>query len=58
MKYWMNWKRNRADPTVQFKFSEKEIQGMLSFRRGEGWHASLAGTGTVGGLDRCSRVVM
>ena len=50
--YWKDWKRGQ---TVEFKFSYffKKVQGMLSVLRGEGWEASLTGTGMVRGLDWC-----
>ena len=53
-KFWKDWKRHPSDQPVQFKFSGKKVQGMLSVQRGEGWEASLKGTGTVRGLDWCS----
>ena len=51
-KYWKDWKRHLTNPLVQFKF--KKVQGMLSEQRGEGWEASLKGTGKVRVLDWCS----
>ena len=53
-KYWKGWKRHPSYPPVRFKFSGKKVQGMLSEQRGEGWEASLKGTGKVRVLDRCS----
>ena len=53
-KYWTEWQRHPSDQPVQFKFSGNKVQGMLSVRCGEGWEASLKGTGTVRGLDWCS----
>ena len=50
-KYWKDWKRDLVDQTVQFEFSGKKVQGLLSVQCGEGWEASLTGTGTVRGLD-------
>ena len=58
MKYWKDWKRCSFDQPVRFKFSGKNVQGMLSVQRGEGWEASLKGTGMVRGLDWCSTDVM
>ena len=55
---WKDWKRHPADQPVQFKFSGKKVQGMLSVQRGEGWEASLKGTGMVRWLDWCSTDVM
>ena len=55
---WKDWKRRPFDRPVQFKFSGKNVQGMLSVQRGEGWEASLTGTGMVRGLDWCSTDVM
>ena len=57
-KYWKDWKRNPSDQPVQFKFSGKKVQGMLSVQSGEGWEASLKGTGTVRRLDWCSTDAM
>ena len=57
-KYWKDWKRDLVDKTVEFEFSGNKVQGVLSVQRGEGWEASLTGTGTVRGLDWCSTDVM
>ena len=55
-KHWKDWKRHPTDQPVQFKFSGKKVQGMLSEQRGEGWEASLKRTGKVRGLNWRSRV--
>ena len=57
-KYWKDWNRHPADQPVQFKFSGNKVQGMLSVQCGEGWEASLKGTGMVRGWDWCSTDVM
>ena len=57
-KYWKDWKRHPSDQPVQFKFSGNKVQGMLSVQCGEGWEASLKGTGMVRGWDWCSTDVM
>ena len=57
-KYWKDWKRDLVGQTVQFEFSGKKVQGMLSVQRGEGWEASLTGTGRVRGWNWCSTDVM
>ena len=57
-KYWKDWKRDLVGQTVQFEFSGKKVQGLLSVRCGEGWEASLTGTGMVRWLDWCSTDVM
>ena len=51
--YWKDCERRCSDQPVRFKFSGKKVQGMLSVQRGEGWEASLKGTGTVW-LDWCN----
>ena len=41
-KYWKEWKMNaKFGGLVKFRFSDKEVQGMLSSQCGEGWRASL-----------------
>jgi len=55
-KYWKDWKRHLTDPPVRFKFSGKKVRGMLSEQRGEGWEASLKGTGKVRVLDWCTQM--
>ena len=57
-KYWMDWQRHPFDQPVQFNFSGNKVQGMLSVQRGEGWEASLTGTGMVRGLDWCGTDVV
>ena len=55
---WEDWKRDPVDQPIQFTFSGKKVQGMLFVQRGEGWEASLKGTGMVRGLEWCSTDVM
>ena len=54
-KYWKDWKRHPSDPLALFEFAGNKVRGMLSVQRGEGWEASLKGTGTVRQLHWCGR---
>ena len=56
--YWKDWKRSQPDTTVQFKFSDEKIKGVLPLQDDTGWQAALAGTGTVRGLDWYDGIVM